>query len=892
MPILSSLLLCSVPVPQLGELEPLSQFLRDANGIALADLDGDGLLDAVAGSEFTQEIAVWRGGGGQGDFATGEVVAMANGLVRDLLTGDLDRDGDVDLCIVTQGPAVSWLENTGQGSFAEPVVLFAMGAVLPDARAGTRLVDMDGDGWLDVLTSLDRSGVAEFSPVVVCTNGGGGAFTRTVVMEVDGGVFDVEARDFDSDGDIDIAVSGEKGVWIHHGDGSGSFTLVETLDAPAGLAVTESRLSVHDQNTDGALDVVAVYIRDFGSDYVFHRGFGDGTFSAPFTLRSTFVQVADFIFGDFDGDGAVDLVEGAVFGNPNLAVIQGSPGGGLFATGPASSLALGVKSLAVGDVRADGIPELFIGTRLGAVLRWTEDVARAGADFDGLKEELTRTAFVPSEAFATDLNGDGRDDLVTVSRSTGTCRWWASAPQGGFANPVTIYESDEDFERPQAVDLDGDGDQDLVLGLNPPTLPSWLENDGQGNFTARGPLGGFVQGFPDAGNDHFADLDGDGLVDWIRTSTVIIWQSNQGGGLFGAARILDAGDDIISNSVTLDLEGNGTLDLVHYAGGTAGGVPSRLIGLSNDGAGNFAAPAVIADVGLQVEDFALSRVTSADFDGDGTQDVLVYSIDFSAGASDLRVLYGLGTGQLGDPFVLDSPAATTADVAVGDFNGDGFDDVLVDGWMYPASPNGILLYRSTGSRAFSPRVSVLDEAPGPSNFGRLIAPGDVDGDGDDDAYLASLSFGRVGLLRSLALGEIGVPYCDEALPNSTGAVGELLATGSALTETPSLRITASQLPPQAFALLLTSEETASLPAANSIGILCLGGSIGRFTAQLAQVGSAGGLVIDVNPLALPTPTGPVLAAPGQTWHFQAWHRDTSGGLPTSNFTRAVSVTFL
>ncbi|MCP3913994.1 MAG: hypothetical protein GY711_00380, partial [bacterium] len=46
----------------------------------------------------------------------------------------------------------------------------------------------------------------------------------------------------------------------------------------------------------------------------------------------------------------------------------------------------------------------------------------------------------------------------------------------------------------------------------------------------------------------------------------------------------------------------------------------------------------------------------------------------------------------------------------------------------------------------------------------------------------------------------------------------------------------------------------------------------------------------VDPGALPTaPASAIL--PGETWNFQAWHRDHTPGL-TSNFTEAMSVTFL
>ena len=49
------------------------------------------------------------------------------------------------------------------------------------------------------------------------------------------------------------------------------------------------------------------------------------------------------------------------------------------------------------------------------------------------------------------------------------------------------------------------------------------------------------------------------------------------------------------------------------------------------------------------------------------------------------------------------------------------------------------------------------------------------------------------------------------------------------------------------------------------------------------------LALDLS--AIPTPTGSTAATPGETWCFQAWHRDAAIGQGTSNFTDAVAVTF-
>ena len=140
---------------------------------------------------------------------------------------------------------------------------------------------------------------------------------------------------------------------------------------------------------------------------------------------------------------------------------------------------------------------------------------------------------------------------------------------------------------------------------------------------------------------------------------------------------------------------------------------------------------------------------------------------------------------------------------------------------------------------------------------------------------------------------VGVTYCSPNTPNSTGASGEMTALGSAEVARNDLRITARQLPASAFGFFITSTTPGSVfPVANSQGTLCIIGNIGR---------GAGGGIINSGPLgvldgqvdltAVPQPTGPVAVLPGDTWHFQAWHRDATGGQTTSNFTDAVAVTF-
>ena len=137
---------------------------------------------------------------------------------------------------------------------------------------------------------------------------------------------------------------------------------------------------------------------------------------------------------------------------------------------------------------------------------------------------------------------------------------------------------------------------------------------------------------------------------------------------------------------------------------------------------------------------------------------------------------------------------------------------------------------------------------------------------------------------------IGTSYCT-ANANSSGLPGILQASGSVAALDNQFELRASSLPPAVFGLYITSLTQDSVPMPGvSQGVLCLGGDIGRFIPQVFQSDASGAHQVSIDLTQLPTPTGLVAAAAGETWNFQCWHRDV-GTPATSNFTLPTSVLF-
>lgn len=200
----------------------------------------------------------------------------------------------------------------------------------------------------------------------------------------------------------------------------------------------------------------------------------------------------------------------------------------------------------------------------------------------------------------------------------------------------------------------------------------------------------------------------------------------------------------------------------------------------------------------------------------------------------------------------------------------------------------------------------------------LFAEGDgvdVDGDGLADAgytirdipggvgRLAHLEDGTVWVIAEIGLPgggfrnallttgvTMGLPHCSSQ-PHVGGHRARIQALGSTVLADHDLSLRCVDMPTQAYALFIASRDAGFVPGAGgSQGDLCLGGTLGRYNAQLQNSGTAGMVEIPVDLTAIPAGPSLVAAVPGATWHFQCWFRDLAGGVATSNFSDAVGVT--
>src|SRR6185436_1898162 len=119
------------------------------NGVAAADVDGDGLVDLY----FTTQLGtneLWKNlGGGKFRNITAEAgVGLPDRIAVSASFADIDNDGDQDLYVTTVRMCNTLFENDGKGRFRD--ISKAAGVDYVGHSSGAVFLDYDRDGLLDL----------------------------------------------------------------------------------------------------------------------------------------------------------------------------------------------------------------------------------------------------------------------------------------------------------------------------------------------------------------------------------------------------------------------------------------------------------------------------------------------------------------------------------------------------------------------------------------------------------------------------------------------------------------------------------------------------------------------------------------------------------------------
>ena len=138
-----------------GKFSPYTKITSATSvwGLGMADFNGDGLLDIAAADYDVNMLCIHYGGGGntfkteKGKFAEKQCVSSGDKNF-DLVLGDFDMDGDIDIVTAsTRDEVINLHLNDGTGTFSEKFKIKS-----GNWNAAIAAADFDGDKDLDIVT--------------------------------------------------------------------------------------------------------------------------------------------------------------------------------------------------------------------------------------------------------------------------------------------------------------------------------------------------------------------------------------------------------------------------------------------------------------------------------------------------------------------------------------------------------------------------------------------------------------------------------------------------------------------------------------------------------------------------------------------------------------------
>lgn len=334
-----------------------------------ADIDGDGDMDVLSGDAWDSGLIVWYENiDGLGDFGAQQIISDNTQGLRTIKAVDIDGDNDLDILCASfflSDGKITWHENLdGLGNFDDEQIISTL-----DFTKDVHFTDVDGDGDMDVLsvsgTNYDNSDVSWYENL-----DGLGSFAQQVISTNIDNPQSVYTADIDGDGDQDV-ISGTFSeypvIWYENINGLGDFGPEKYID----------------QNV---MDASSVY--------------------------------AD----DIDGDGDVDVLS-ASGGDDKIVWYENTDGLGNFNPEHIiTNLTNGASSVYTSDIDGDGDVDVLSSSAIDNKIAWYENLDGLG-NF-GNQQIITTSAINAYTVYASDLNNDGKIDVLSASYFDNKVAWY------------------------------------------------------------------------------------------------------------------------------------------------------------------------------------------------------------------------------------------------------------------------------------------------------------------------------------------------------------------------------------------------------------------------------------------------------------------------------------
>jgi hypothetical protein len=603
----------------------------------------------------------------------------------------------------TFGPLVQ-TKVTAQPTFSNPIL----------ARAG----DLNSDGVSDVIVMN-----AYYSGILPYLSDGQGGFKPAASFQGSFNFSVPTVADLNGDGKLDVLWP--TGPRVDLGNGDGTFSAIAQYD-PGYL----SNCAFGDVDGDGHLDAACTWYDNGNIDGQIHltvlHGNRDGSFDKTPLFTRIFGNGGDeyegiptiispVLVADLNGDGYADIVSLSgdgycvLLGGPNVTW-NGPPQQFVAASWQSEGGIFDIYGVSIADMNGDGLPDIVAIGPNGLYITYAQ---RDGTLSSAPATELDN---VSTSATLVDVNGDGNVDVVSAGDTALKLSLGRGDGTFGLPQPITISGNFGNalYARGRVIsgDFNGDGKQDLLATGNVAVYTTQnyiLFGHGDGTFDAPAPISISL--------GKVADLNNDGRSDVISiqvnpgANNVLVASLSRGDGTFTAA----------SSSLPVEIAANGSISTpigpaladFRHSGRLDAAVTSVNYAymLRGHGDGTFDSTGIMLPIPdlPNLNKIVPADVAAGDFDGDGNPDIAALVLygnriyNLSTPTSAVWVFYGNGDGTFSAATLAGTFNRDAQTLSAGDLNGDGLADFVLTSYeVYQYT--GVLIVHALANRTWGPEV--------------------------------------------------------------------------------------------------------------------------------------------------------------------------------------------